>query len=115
MDNSFVKDGTRYFKLYCKCPNCTENGENVPPSFWYCESCGGEIYLGDNAHFYCKECGSERHIIHSAFKCSHCCKVEDEVVNLDDVSEWPHNQNITIGKMVYLAGIPWLVSLLKNL
>lgn len=49
-----MKDGTRYFKLYCKCPNCTENGENVPPSFWYCESCGGEIYLGDNAHFIVK-------------------------------------------------------------
>lgn len=114
MIDSFVKDGTQYFELYCKCPNCIEVGRDVSPSFWYCESCGGEIYVGDNAHLYCKECGRERNIMHSAFKCPNCRKVEDEVVDLDDVSEWPHTQ-ILIGEMVYRAGIPWLTSLLKNL
>lgn len=115
MIDSFVKDGTHYFKLYCKCPNCIEVGRDVPPSFWYCEDCGGEIYVGDNAHLYCKECGRESHIFHSAFKCPNCCKVEDEVVNLYDISEWPHTQNQITGLMVRRAGIPWLVSLLKNL
>lgn len=116
MDKYFLKGGTHYYELYCSCPNCTENEGNVPRSLWHCESCGGDIYVGCNAHLYCKECGRERHIMHSAFKCPLCCKVEDEVIDLNDVSECPHIQNYNIMRqMVRSVGIPWLVSLLKNL
>ena len=111
-----IKDGTPYYELYCKCPNCVEVGKDVPPSLWHHEHCDGEIYVGENAHLYCRKCGRERHIMYSAFKCPDCCKVEDEVVDLDDSLELPYTQNnIILGQVVDKVGIRWLINFLKNL
>ncbi len=108
-------NGVKFFRLYCKCPNCTENGKNVPPAYWYCDSCGGELYVGDNACLYCKGCGRERHILQSAFKCPYCCHVDDEVVDLNRVYLTTSYRSPYLPKeMVGRVGIHWATNFLIN-
>lgn len=113
--DSFVKDGTHYFELYCQCPNCTENGKSVPPSFWYCESCGGEIYVGDNAHLLCSKCENEIPLTHAEFRYPHHSNTEHANVVFHERPFYYWNMIGVMGPLVRMVGIKWLQLMLKNL
>lgn len=113
--NSFEKDDAQYHQLYCQCPICVANGKTVPPSFWIHAGCGGDIYIGDNAHLYCSLCGKESHVTCSTYACPEHCNVDEKLVDLDYRPYIPDFHTPPLGLLVKVAGIVWLRKYLKNL
>lgn len=51
-------NGVEYYKFYCFDPAEIRNDTtNIEHHFWKHYKCGGDIYIGDNAHFLCRSCG----------------------------------------------------------
>ena len=81
---SFIKDGVKYYQLFAHCPTCVELGHYVTPQKWICEKCGGDIYVGDNAHLYCPECENDFKMVFAHLGCPHCLQYGYEnVVKFD--------------------------------
>ena len=81
---SFIKDGVKYYQLFAPCPKCVELGHYVTPQKWICEKCGGDIYVGDNAHLYCPECENDFKMVFAHLGCPHCLQYGYEnVVKFD--------------------------------
>lgn len=75
----FSKDGVEYFQLYIPCPSCIEEGKPTQRSYWTHANCGGELYVGDNAHLYCEKCGKSEIVFKCRYMCPNCSNEYYEV------------------------------------
>ena len=62
-------DGRLYYRLRYHCPVCIERGYQPEMRFWKHGDCGGDMYLGGNAHFMCDKCGETDHIMNYGYSC----------------------------------------------
>lgn len=113
----FDKEGVNYFQLYIKCPVCLEEFgqiEALEPIYWTHdykvngEACGGDIYVGDNAHYYCKKCGHTSHVVNWAYKCPKHSGDNDEYVSVSDLKYLA--SCLTVAAQITLGpqGVKWL-------
>lgn len=106
---NFTQDGIEYYSLYVECPNCIVDGRPARQVFWTHDNCGGQMYIGDDAHVYCEKCKSKFPITNCQFECPDCTQYRREAVvknepNMDNVAG-----SITISGLIsYYAGIKWL-------
>lgn len=75
----FSKDEVEYFQLYIPCPSCIERGKPTQPSYWTHADCGGDLYVGNNAHLYCEKCGKSEIVSKCKFMCPCCSNKNYEV------------------------------------
>ena len=62
-------DGRLYYRVRCQCPVCLERGYHPEMRYWKHGDCGGDMYVGGNAHFMCDKCGETDHIMHYGYSC----------------------------------------------
>lgn len=109
----FSKGSFTYFKLRISCPVCVDQGRTTPQSFWVHVSCGGPIYVGDNAHFECKSCEENHHVREWRYGCpSHS---GDTLEFLKATSQGVAQAVSTAGQMVKETGQQWLITFLENM
>lgn len=111
---SFIKDGVKYYQLFAPCPTCVELGHYVTPQKWICEKCGGDIYVGDNAHLYCPECENDFKMVFAHFECP-CCRQDgcENIIKFD--RRIPHNYP-SLGAICLYRGSPlWIKTFLEEL
>lgn len=75
----FSKEGVEYFLLYISCPSCIEGGKPTQASYWTHADCGGDLYVGDNAHIYCEKCGKSEIVSKCKFMYPYCSNEYYEV------------------------------------
>ena len=101
----FVKEEVEYHQLYGECPECSKNAD-----FWVCGECGGDIYLGDNAHIYCSKCKKDFKAIYAHYICP-CCS-SGVLCNTVVYTPRPNSlSNIPLPA----AGIDWLCKFVQEL
>lgn len=120
--DSFEKDGTKYFHLYVACPVCRERGVISPKSYWIHanDDCNGNIFIGDNAHLYCEKCGAEEHISKCKFSSTCCDSDVKESTILFGVENEKYSVDVgyaisLVGMMVTVTGNQWTMKCLENL
>jgi hypothetical protein len=100
-----------YYKLKIRCPACIAMGRSGGiPSFWYHDSCGGRLEVGDDACYRCSLCGYTSHIKNWRYACeSHQSSYRETNTNhfADAIS--------TAGQFSDTGGRMWLLRLLENL
>ena len=62
-------DGRLYYRVRCPCPVCLERGYHTEMRYWKHGDCGGDMYLGGNAHFLCDKCGETNHMMNYGYSC----------------------------------------------
>lgn len=108
-----IKDGVDYYRLYVSCPTCMEKGlldnTNDSRKYWHCE-CGGNIYIGSNAHILCPQCGQEFTILNSRFSCTLCSSENLQNVVRFDESKITTNLPLVVGGEMSMmrSGGRWL-------
>lgn len=112
--DEFVHDGVHYYHFLSRCPVDSSRGHGAP-SFWMHGGCGGDIYIGDDATFYCKSCGMKFPISHARFDCPTHSQVEDYTISFSSKASWYDVTGAMDGKIIRYAGLPFYISLLKNL
>lgn len=65
-------NGITYIPLYCSCHNCTKYNNTSLPSYWTHQTCGGQIFVGNNARLYCDKCNCETNLQSAVFSCETC-------------------------------------------
>lgn len=110
-------NGQPYYELYMACPICTNRRQCDAATYWKQSSCGGKIYVGDNANFYCEKCGERKHWSNCRF---HHCHINESKVVINEITfESPSvsfAEAISIsGDLVIAAGLPWLTKLFHNI
>lgn len=111
--DSMSKDGYTYYEMYLSCPVCFGRGKNTPASHWQHHSCGGTIYVGDNAHYCCKKCKCDDHVHQWSYGCQYHSSSD-----YDFVKATPEELAAVIsigGMFVTTTGLPWLQRFLENL
>ncbi len=106
---NFTKDGVEYYSLYAECPNCVIEGHPAKPVFWKHDNCGGQMYVGDDAHVYCEKCKTKFPITNCQFECPDCTQYRREAV----VKNKPNMNNVAgcitnLGAISVFAGLKWL-------
>lgn len=103
-----------YFELHMNCPVCTSNGVFTPQSFWTHHSCGGTIYLGENAFYKCESCNSMNHVKTWKYGCpTHGSETGYEFIG---VTAGELAASIAVaGMIVNQAGVAWLQAFLSNM
>lgn len=112
---SFEKNGVLYYQMYTRNPICVECGKETPPLFWKHNECGGDIYIGNNAHLYCEKCGALFHHSHMKIHCKSdgCCDTVF-VSETNDENYYDHLIGCA-GYLIKHTGLPWLKELLYNM
>ncbi len=110
---SFKARGATYFNLKIACPVCHDNGRNVPSSFWVHGADGGEIYVGDDAHYQCKLCEYHEHVKNWRYGCPEHSGAELEC--LEASSQGVAQAVSTAGQLVSATGQKWLIRFLENM
>lgn len=86
--------------------------------YWHCR-CGGDIYIGSNAHILCLKCGQEFSVLNSCFSCPHCTSESFlEVVQFDDSKQTTMRLPLplTVGAELSVSlGVKWLHKFLLSL
>lgn len=112
--NKVSKNGYTYYELYISCPVCHSNGLNTQQAYWQHHNCGGELYVGDDAHYDCKKCGANSHVSEWAYGCpSHMRNAEYEFLKVD-VVELSAVMSAA-GQLVNGVGLAWLQKFMSNL
>lgn len=105
---NFTKDGVEYYSLYAACPNCVIAGHPAKPVFWKHDNCGGQMYVGDDAHVYCEKCKTKFPITNCQFECPDCTQYRREAV----VKNKPNMNNVAGGIAILggisIANLKWL-------
>ena len=112
---NFIKEGIIYYQLYVSCPECMKNGSPCDPSFWVCGECGGDIYVGDNAHMYCSKCEKDFKAIYAHYICP-CCS-SGVLCNTVEFTSQP-NISTSLSMAATLssvAGLAWLNKFIEEL
>jgi hypothetical protein len=103
-----------YYQLKISCPVCVDQGRNTQQSFWqHGTTCGGAIYIGNDAHFLCKICRTSAHVKQWRFNCpSH----SGATASYLSPSSAGFAQAIsTAGQMVSETGHRWLMEFMGNM
>ena len=107
---NFTKDGVEYYSLYVACPNCIMEGRPAQPVFWIHDNCGGQMYIGDDAHVYCEKCKSKFPIPNCQFECPDDiqCGMES-VIKTDVDSKIDCSIGLTVAAMICnSSSLRWL-------
>ena len=110
-------NGVEYYRLYCCDPAEIRNGTaNIEHHFWKHYKCGGDIYIGDNAHFLCRSCGETWSVKLSAFITpSAASNINDFYISPSKV-ELDSIETIGLaGLITNYTGLDWLNQFLTNL
>lgn len=112
---SFIKGGVEYYKLFAPCPKCCELGHHIcPPRVWICGECGGDVYVGSNAHLFCLKCEKDFKLVFAHFECPDCRHNGFEnIVNFD--CRIPHSYPALAYVATYNADLKWSLNLIKEL
>lgn len=110
------RDDAVYYHLYVKCPECLKQERQVNPDFWKHADCGGDIYIGDNAHFFCNKCNTTVPILNCSYECPNHSVMKTDCLIRTCPSRRDHYDvhSIVIGQFVRYAGIPWLRRLIES-
>lgn len=109
----FQENGYTYIRLYISCPVCIDKGRSTPHTFWTHYGCGGNIYVGDNAHYKCTKCGKSDHVQKWAYNCPTHSNSPDEFVGAS--CQALASAISTAGQMTTAMGVAWLQRFLENL
>ena len=109
-------DDVVYYRLYVRCPECLEQGRHVNQDFWTHADCGGDIYIGDNAHFFCNRCKTTVPILNCSYECPNHSRMKNDCLIRTNPSRRNHYDvhSRVIVQFVRYAGIPWLRRLIEN-
>lgn len=97
-------NGVEYYKFYCFDPEVNIYKRH----FWKHYKCGGDIYIGDNAHFLCKSCGKTWPVQYSDYMSPFTANVNGYYVYFSKI----FNLNIALtalGSMVPKLGQDWFM------
>ena len=111
----FINEDVEYYQLYAGCPECLKNGTPCSADFWVCGECGGDIYVGDNAHIYCSKCEKDFKAIYAHYICPFCSSGV-----LCNTVEYSPQPNISTSLSMAatpssVAGLAWLNKFVKEL
>lgn len=108
------QNGHTYFELHISCPVCHDKGVLTPQSFWTHSSCGGTIYLGDDAFYWCDTCNHKSHVSQWKYGCpTHSPDAEYEYISISSTTM--AIVIATAGMMVSETGVAWLQAFLANM
>lgn len=97
--------------LHMSCPRCQQSGYQCPPEFWtHGGSCGGKLYLDENANIHCDRCGRQAPLIKMRLTCNsgrHSFYIASKEGYADAIS--------ASGMITDRTAIAWFQSVLKNL
>lgn len=109
----FQENGFTYIHLYIRCPVCLDQGRHTKQSHWLHYNCGGDIYVGDNAHYKCIKCGKSDHVRKWAYNCPSHSNSADDFVGAS--CQALASAISTAGQMTTALGVAWLQRFLANL
>ena len=109
----FQENGYTYIRLYISCPVCLDNHRTTPHKYWAHHNCGGDIYVGDNAHYKCTKCGQANHVQKWGYNCPSHTNSLDEFVGAS--CQALASAIATAGQMTTALGVAWLQRFLANL
>lgn len=114
---NFNKDGVEYYQLFTPCLTCAESGHYITPQEWVCEKCGGDMYVGNNAHLYCPQCENDFKMVFAHFECPDCRQDGCEnIIKFD--CRIPHSYTALAGALISMvdnAGLKFCVDFIEEL
>ena len=107
---------TLAYRAFFRCPVCEERGIQSPQTYWYHSTCGGDLYIGEDAYYYCDndQCGTYGMVMEWGYHCPYHSKAEDDYVGVGDVSHLAQVVG-TCMSMTNITGLTWLQNLLAAL
>lgn len=99
-------DGVEYFRFYFYDPELADN--TLKSHFWKHNKCGGDIYIGDNAHFLCKGCGETWPVQYSDFMSPFTAHVNGYYVSRSKIFKIGTTLTV-LGSMVRKLGQDWFM------
>lgn len=112
----FIEDKVQYYQLYAACPECSENGKPCSVGSWVCGECGGDIYVGDNAHIYCSKCKKDFKVIYAHYMCP-CCS-SGVLCNTVEYTPQPNPSYLSVsmpGSLSRITGLVWFNKYVEEL
>ena len=120
--DSFEKDGVTYFELYVPCPVCLDSGNITFQSYWVHgnNNCGGQLYIGNNAHILCRKCGEVKFESYWTVDCpdhNEKCKYATAFCTNHNFAFSPRGILCGVGQTTGITwtGIKWFNEYLENL
>ena len=112
--DKFEEDEHTYYRLYCKCPVCLEEGKTTPTAYVKHgnDNCLGDMYVGDNAFFKCIKCGCLSHVKNWIFEWH---DDGSAFLKSDSHGMIVHEVFSVVGQMVTETGQKWLMEFMDNL
>lgn len=117
MINKINLDNNLYIEAYFSCPLCIEQGKKVAPVYWKHHSCGGKMYLGDDANYFCQKCKQRSRVGQWEYRCPDHSNTDSAVLDFQIASNATLNYfpMSVVTQLITTAGLPWFRKFMNNL